>query len=72
MGKADALRQSKQDYLNTTTEELKHPYYWAGLVLIGDNEPMKFGSAQTPYILLVILTLLVAILIYLRSKKQKL
>lgn len=72
MGKADALRQSKQDYLNTTTEELKHPYYWAGLVLIGDNEPMHFASTPTPFVLLIIITLLTVVLIYLRSKKRKL
>ena len=42
LGKADDLAKSKKDYLAMAPEELKHPYYWAGLVLIGDNEPM-FG-----------------------------
>ncbi|HNR08177.1 MAG TPA: CHAT domain-containing protein [Saprospiraceae bacterium] len=43
LGKADALAKAKQNYLAAAPEEMKHPYYWAGLVLIGDNEPM-FGS----------------------------
>lgn len=72
LGKADALRQSKQDYLDTASDELKHPYYWAGLVLIGNNEPMKFGSTQLPLILLFFITLLVAGLIYRRTKKRSL
>jgi len=42
LGKADALAKAKQNYLAAAPEEMKHPYYWAGLVLIGDNEPM-FG-----------------------------
>jgi len=72
LGKADALRQSKQDYLDTASDELKHPYYWAGLVLIGNNEPMKFGSTQLPLILLFFIPLLVAGLIYRRTKKRSL
>jgi len=42
-GKADALAKSKQDFLQTAAPEFKHPYYWAGLVLIGDNEKMNFN-----------------------------
>jgi len=40
LGKADALRKAKEDYLANAIPELKHPYYWAGLVLVGDNEPL--------------------------------
>ena len=72
MGKADALRQSKQDYLGNATEELKHPYYWAGLVLIGDNEPMHFGSSQNLVILLVFSSFLIAFLIYRGLKPREL
>ncbi len=45
MGKAEALNNAKKDYLAMAPEEMKHPYYWAGLVLIGDNEPM-FGMGS--------------------------
>jgi CHAT domain-containing protein len=72
MGKADALRQSKQDYLGNATEELKHPYYWAGLVLIGDNEPMKFDSSQNLFILLLGISAFVALLVYRWVKPRKL
>ncbi|MBK6817442.1 MAG: CHAT domain-containing protein [Saprospiraceae bacterium] len=63
MGKADALRQSKLDYLQTAPPELKHPYYWAGLVLIGDNEAMDFGNKfLTKGILITILLLSIIII----------
>lgn len=39
--KSSALQQAKIDYLeNTNIEKLKHPYYWAGFVLYGNNSPI--------------------------------
>ncbi len=50
MGKAAALRQAKLDYLDGDDEGIQelasHPYYWAGLQLIGDDEPMKMLAIQ--------------------------
>ncbi len=36
-----ALRQAKLDHLATATDQLAQPYYWAGLVLVGDVEPLR-------------------------------
>ena len=41
--KHEALRQAKLDHLATADEELSMPYYWAGLVLVGDVEPIEIG-----------------------------
>jgi len=42
--KSSALRQAKLDYLNSDIPEYKkHPYYWAGLVLVGNDAPLCFG-----------------------------
>lgn len=57
IGKAEALREAKLDYLKGATAELKHPYYWAGLVLIGDNEPMFSPIPLWIWILMSIITL---------------
>lgn len=38
--KHEALRKAKLDHLATATDELAMPYYWAGLVLVGDVEPV--------------------------------
>lgn len=35
-----ALRQAKLDFLAKAKDDLLHPYYWAGLVLIGDVNPV--------------------------------
>ncbi len=40
--KSKALQKAKLDYLRTTEEEeLKHPYYWASFVILGDNTPIS-------------------------------
>src|SRR5690606_22075224 len=40
--KAGALRDAKLTYLHTTTDKaLRHPYYWAGLVVSGDTSPIS-------------------------------
>ncbi|HNU58249.1 MAG TPA: CHAT domain-containing protein, partial [Flavobacteriales bacterium] len=38
--KHEALRRAKLDHLNEASDELAMPYYWAGLVLVGDVEPV--------------------------------
>lgn len=41
MGKSDALAAAKREYVKSCVDPaLRHPYYWAGFVLIGDNEPV--------------------------------
>jgi CHAT domain-containing protein len=36
-----AMRQAKLDHLASVEGELALPYYWAGLVLVGDVEPVR-------------------------------
>lgn len=40
MDKSEALRHAKLHFIETSDEELSHPYYWAGLALIGDGAPL--------------------------------
>ena len=61
--KSDALRQAKLVYLRHAPDELAHPYYWAGLGLIGDPSPMYMPPMQVflvkwawPMIALILLT----------------
>lgn len=40
--KSKALQNAKLKYLTTVSEKkLKHPYYWAGFVVLGNNEPLS-------------------------------
>jgi CHAT domain-containing protein len=44
--KSAALRKAKLSYLqHTEVPELKHPYYWAGFVILGDNAPLVETSS---------------------------
>ncbi|RYG41078.1 MAG: CHAT domain-containing protein, partial [Chitinophagaceae bacterium] len=42
--KSEALRQAKLQYLNKSSAAMAHPYYWAGLALIGDNGAVYISS----------------------------
>ncbi|MEY3241981.1 MAG: hypothetical protein RIR11_3420 [Bacteroidota bacterium] len=39
LGKAEAIRQAKLDYLSGSAQN--HPFFWAAFVLIGGNEPLE-------------------------------
>lgn len=41
---SEALRQSKLTYLREHEGRLSHPYYWGGLVLLGQNQPIYHNS----------------------------
>lgn len=44
MPKHLALRQAKLDHLANAPEELASPYYWAGMVLVGDVAPVTLSA----------------------------
>ncbi len=46
MAVAEALRAAKLSYLDQVEGNLQSPYYWAGLVLSGENSPVVLSSPQ--------------------------
>src|SRR5690606_21525095 len=44
---ANALQESKRQYLSTADEFLAHPRYWAGMVLIGNTDPLDLKASFT-------------------------
>lgn len=71
MNKSDALRQAKLDYLGSVSSSLKHPRYWANIVLIGDDEAIvlkKSWSIQN--IIFTVLSVLLVIFGYTWYKKR--
>lgn len=71
MHKNNALRQAKLDYLATAPKELQSPYYWAGLVLLGDHNPVSIKSdnwGQKAAIVFLVLSVFLVI-IFIRRKK---
>lgn len=47
--KADALRNVKLDYLRNSDQLTANPVYWAGLVSIGDQTPLRVASKTKFY-----------------------
>jgi len=71
MHKNKALRQAKLDYLASAPKDLQSPYYWAGLVLLGDHNPVSIKPdnwGQKAAIVFLALSVFLAI-IFIRRKK---
>jgi CHAT domain-containing protein len=65
-----ALQKAKRDYLDNTEEDLlKHPYYWAGFIVLGDTAPIV--SSQNYYYWLITAIGLLLLLFLFRKKLFK-
>ncbi len=45
-----ALRKAKLDYINQHAHREAHPFYWAGLVPLGDMEPVVMNTALSGWV----------------------
>lgn len=69
--KNHALRKAKLDFLETASAEEALPFYWAGMVLVGDTAPLsETGSANSPWTM-VLLGIVVAFLLFWFVRKRK-
>lgn len=70
MPKHVALRQAKLDHLDAALDELALPYYWAGMVLVGDVEPVEV-TAPWPWtvILIVAVLFIISLLLIVRMRR---
>jgi LPXTG-motif cell wall-anchored protein len=72
--KAAALQKAKQEYLaKAISVEQKHPYYWAGFILSGNEAPIKLdtGTAYNKIALFALgLVLLIGLILYYRKKQN--
>lgn len=70
MHKNKALRQAKLDYLKDAPLELQSPYYWAGLVLLGDHGPVNIKSNSRWKSIALIVIVLLAILSFIVVRRK--
>jgi CHAT domain-containing protein/tetratricopeptide (TPR) repeat protein len=68
--KNDALRKAKLDYLETASPELRHPYYWSGIVLFG-NTSVVHKPTNWYLIGSVALVFLLILVFYFSAKKKR-
>jgi CHAT domain-containing protein len=59
----DALKQSKNQYINNADELLAHPRYWAGMLLIGETTPIILKEQKGPWSYWLLFTLLILVFI---------
>jgi len=69
--KDEALRTAKLDYIKrgeTSSAVMSHPYYWAGLICMGDTKAVFDSSSHLNYILFPLFLLLMFYGVYKRFK----
>ncbi len=70
MDKSEALRRAKLDFMGSNDGELNHPYYWAGLALIGDSASVYENHVWLYWFIGIVSTLLLSA-VYIRNKRKK-
>lgn len=74
MGKAEALRQAKLKRLREGGTAKSHPFYWAPLVLVGDNEPIEISrpdNKSRKIILLLLAAMIFTGIVFARKRVSK-
>ncbi len=70
--KSGALRKAKLKIAESSDEMLSHPYYWAGLALVGDDTPVYNSNTYTGvYRIMVFVLLLIIAVIVIQAGSEK-
>ena len=68
--KSEALRFAKLNYFNKHKLSAQSPYYWASIVLIGDNQQMELSENNSPILIVIAVIGLLLITIFLYKRKK--
>lgn len=68
--KSASLRSAKLSFLEQSPPELAHPYYWAGLGLIGDKSPLESNKGFKNLLWIFLGALIVSALTYYFLRKK--
>lgn len=68
--KDKALNNARKAYLATAKGKARHPFYWAGFVIIGDNSPIESGRNLLVYLIPSLIVIVMILTIYIRKKKS--
>ena len=69
--KAEALKMAKENYLNTSSIKNAHPFYWSGMMMIGDNSALTSsnGSFYKWLMLGLLIACVILLMIFKKSKR---
>ncbi len=65
-----ALNNARKSYLATAQGKARHPFYWGGFVLIGDNSPIEDDRNLLVYLLPSVLVIVMILTVYRRRKSR--
>lgn len=76
LGKDEALRKAKLEFIRNNDREKQLPYYWANMILTGDTDPVIFASASPQHTLrniilpsLLLILLSISLIFYKKRKR---
>lgn len=74
LSKDQALREAKKSYLLNASMERRHPYFWAGFIVIGSTDSIDFHKLDMGMISILILIAMLVIMAYFKIffKQKKL
>ncbi|MEO9482620.1 MAG: CHAT domain-containing protein [Ekhidna sp.] len=65
-----ALNNARKQYLATATGKARHPFYWGGFVLIGDNSAIEDDKNLLVYLIPSMLVIVMILTVYRRKKNR--
>ncbi|MDA3894338.1 MAG: CHAT domain-containing protein [Salinivirgaceae bacterium] len=69
--KSASLSQAKRDYLNKVTGMNAHPFFWAGYISIGNDDPVIFDTNRKFYLPLIIVVVAILALAFFYKRKSR-
>ena len=61
--KSHSISEAKRNYLKNTKGMLAHPFFWAGYISIGNDEPIKLAKAHKHFVFITLILVLMAVVI---------
>lgn len=66
-----ALNNARKEYLSSAKGKARHPFYWGGFVLIGDNSPIENDRNLLVYVIPSVLVIVMILTVYRRKKNNQ-
>lgn len=67
--KRSSLSKAKKAYIQQADELTSHPYHWAGLIIVGDTNPLNFNNRfPVDLTVIVLVVVLISLLIFWNRK----
>lgn len=64
-----ALNNARKQYLATAEGKARHPFYWGGFVMIGDNSPIEEGTNLLVWLIPSLIIISMILVLYRRKYK---